>query len=153
MSEQDVEFVRRSFLGFSQDFAEFSAGGIGHLPRFWAEDLEIDNVDGWPLPGVYRGYDGWRRWISDAFGEMRNPRPRDVRFVDTGRAVVILGEMEWLTPGDVSIAHRFATVVERREDGLIHRMRVFLDWARALAEGGAPDHPAAAEPVAARPEA
>ena len=56
MSQENLELVRRWF--------EFLAGG--ELPlHLVVEDVEIDNIKGFPVQGPYNGHSGMRAWSSD----------------------------------------------------------------------------------------
>jgi ketosteroid isomerase-like protein len=65
MSQENVDLVRRWFAFLAR----------GELPLdVAAENVEIDNIEGFPVQGPYSGHSGMQRWwddLADAFETFR----------------------------------------------------------------------------------
>ena len=70
VSDKDVEFVRRAFESFNatEGEREDDAGVRAHFARWYDPDVEIVNADDWPVPGSYRGTEGYVRWYRENYG-------------------------------------------------------------------------------------
>jgi ketosteroid isomerase-like protein len=67
MSQENSEKLHEVYELLNTRFAEFKGGDIDDLLAFFDPEVVIEMVDA-PDPETYHGYDGVRRWFSDAFG-------------------------------------------------------------------------------------
>lgn len=92
VSDADVEHVRRAFASFNAtaDEREHEAGIRAHFARWYDPDVEIVNADDWPVPGSYRGIEGYVKWYRENYGAYEDVH-YDVDFLDAvGNRVVAL---------------------------------------------------------------
>jgi ketosteroid isomerase-like protein len=117
VSDEDVEHVRRAFESFNATThdREDEAGIRAHFARWYDPDVEIVNADDWPVPGSYRGTEGYIRWYRENYGAYE-----DVRY-----GVDFLGAVGDLVVALVTISGRprgEETVLEVQL-GLVYGMR------------------------------
>jgi RimJ/RimL family protein N-acetyltransferase len=76
VSDEDVEHVRRAFESFNATThdREDEAGIRAHFARWYDPDVEIVNADDWPVPGSYRGTEGYIRWYRENYGAYEDVR-------------------------------------------------------------------------------
>jgi RimJ/RimL family protein N-acetyltransferase len=76
VSDEDVEHVRRAFESFNATThdREDEAGIRAHFARWYHPDVEIVNADDWPVPGSYRGTEGYIRWYRENYGAYEDVR-------------------------------------------------------------------------------
>jgi ketosteroid isomerase-like protein len=126
MSQENVEFVRRSFDAYA-------SGGIEATFPFYAPDIVWDPGPEWVEETVYRGHDGIRR-IDRVFLESFDDyslQLHDVRAA--GDRVVALYEAIGRIKGSTrTIRQPVAIVIDEIRDGKIAAVRSYFTWARAL---------------------
>jgi ketosteroid isomerase-like protein len=130
--DADVELLTRAFMTLSKQFDAVRAGDLSLLNEFWSPELRIENADGWPVPGTYDGYDGFRRWFDETFGEYTGYVPMRGEFTRVGDRIVACVHSRWSTPEGETVVPQVALLFQVRE-GRIARMDVFVDEDRARA--------------------
>jgi len=130
--QDDIALLERAFQTLAKQFDLVRAGDTTLMNRFWCPDLQIRNVDGWPVPGTYTGYDGFRRWFDETFGEYSGYTPERAHYARVGDRVVACVHSRWSGPHGEEVVPQVALCFTIR-DGRIAQMDVFLDEARARA--------------------
>jgi ketosteroid isomerase-like protein len=127
MSQADVEMVQQGFVVW---------GETGEPPwSTMADELEIHDHDLMDTD-VYRGHEGFRRWVenwSSAFSEFSiDP----VEFIDAGERVVVILRMTAKGTGSgVTVEREDAEVLEVR-DGIVVRVDYYNNRRQALESVG-----------------
>ena len=126
--EDDLALVKRAFEEFEvghSDIAEY-------YERFWHPEAEIESVDGFPVPGSYRGFEGYQRWFADSYGPYEDiERQLDSISVEGGRVVVLLTITGRPKGEDLELEIKIGSTYEL-EDGRIKRLCVYLGHERAI---------------------
>ena len=134
-TEADVELVRRAFEEFDPSRPE---GLEEYFDRFWHPDAVIEAADRFPVPGSYRGLDGYRQWYEDSYGPYRDVDRRLHSLTPRGDCVVMLLTITGHSiSDDVELELHIGTTYEV-EDDRIRRMRIYLSHERALEAAAAP---------------
>jgi ketosteroid isomerase-like protein len=134
VTDAEIELLERAFVTLSKQFEAVRQGDISLMTEFWDPELEIRNVDGWPVPGSYAGYDGFRQWFDETFGEYSGYVPVRAEYTRVGDRIVARVHSRWSGPGGEEVVPQVALRFEVR-DGRIARMDVFIDERRALNAG------------------
>jgi ketosteroid isomerase-like protein len=127
-NDDDIDLVRRAFLEFEvgrTDLAEY-------YNRFWHPDAEIESVDGFPVPGSYRGFDGYQRWFADSYGPYEDVERRLDSITREGDRIVALLTITGRPRGDdLELEVKTGSTYEV-EDGRIKRLCVYVGHERAI---------------------
>ena len=113
-------------------FAEFDAerlrtGGLEEFfHRFYTDDLVIEHCDAFPVPGTYRGIEGYRDWLDEALGPYEDVR-WDMRSVemDGDRVVAVVRTHARLREEGLELEVGLRCVYDMR-DGRAWRVRVYV---------------------------
>jgi len=130
MSEDNVEIVRRSILGYNDRGVDALVENIAHDAEFHPPKESME-------PGVYRGPDGVRTYFertSEMFEEQRIESV-DVIDVDDTRVIAVVKAVA-STPhfgGEVEMDWAWLITVE---DGMLTHTVTFTDRAQALEAAG-----------------
>ena len=130
--EEDIALLERAFQTLAKQFDAVRAGDTTLMTRFWCPDLKIRNVDGWPVPGEYHGYEGFRHWFDETFGEFSGYTPERATYARVGDRVIACVHSRWSGPHGEEVVPQVALCFAIR-DGRIAGMDVFLDEGRARA--------------------
>ncbi len=131
-ADDDIALLERAFLTLARQFEAVRAGDISLMTEFWDPQLRIENVDGWPVPGSYHGYDGFRRWFDETFGEFLGYTPERAEYRRAGDWIIASVYSRWTGPDGEEVVPQVALRFRIR-DGRIAHMDVFTDEGRALA--------------------
>jgi ketosteroid isomerase-like protein len=127
-SNPDVELIRRAFSEFEVGRTDIDE----YFNRFWHPDAEIESVDGFPVPGSYRGLDGYRRWFADSYGPYEDVERRLDSITVEGDRVVVLMTITGHPKGDsLELEVKTGSTYEV-EDGRIRRLCVYVGHERAI---------------------
>src|SRR3954447_936773 len=66
-SQGDIDRVRAAYEEFNARFEQLKSGDLAGLEDYCDPDIVMIPVDGWPVPGRFEGYDGYRRWMREVF--------------------------------------------------------------------------------------
>ena len=122
MSQENVEFVRRVYEGWSRgDFSEGEA---------FDPDIEFEMVD-WPAPARSRGIEEMRRTWQTTLSAWDDFRAEPDDFVDYGKNVLVLNSIRGRGKGSgVEVSAQTATVWTV-EAGKVVRLALYWDTALA----------------------
>jgi uncharacterized protein len=125
MSEENVEIVRRYY-------AAWNAGGLDAARVFWSDDFEWHDAPGMPDGGVYRGAEAAAAHFRDLNEVLGTMEVHLDRVLSAGDEVFVLLHVHLDAPrGELALdGPIFETV--RIEEGMISRIRLFLDENAAL---------------------
>jgi ketosteroid isomerase-like protein len=127
-TDADVAVVRRAF----EDFEVRPDRIEGYFARFWHADAVIESPDGFPVPGSYRGLEGYRRWFEDTYGPYDDVRRQLHSLTAEGDCVVMLLTITGRPrEDDVELELNVGSTYEI-EDGRIRRMCVYVGHEHAL---------------------
>jgi ketosteroid isomerase-like protein len=125
----NVALVRRAF----EEFDLRDVGLEAYFRRHYTPDGVVEFVDGFPVPGVYRGVEGYKRWYEDSYGPYEDVRRRLDSIQAEGDLVVALVTITGKPVGeDVELEVQVGNTYEL-EDGKIRHLRVYVGHERALA--------------------
>ena len=130
MSSQDVEIVRRLYRAYER-------GDIDSMLQELHPDFEFDASDRLPDEGVVRGREAYGDFIRRNFEVWGDFRITVDRLVDADEAVVAILHIIGTGKGSGATAEERTAHVIWLDDGVPHRLKVFVDPARALALVGA----------------
>jgi ketosteroid isomerase-like protein len=134
VTDEDVEHVRRAFESFNattNDRAD-EAGIRAHFERWYDPDVEIVNADDWPVPGSYRGTDGYVRWYRENDGAYDDVR-YDVDFLGgVGDRVVALVTISGRPRGEETVLEVQLGLVYGMRGGRIASVSLHLGHAGAM---------------------
>jgi ketosteroid isomerase-like protein len=127
-NEHDVAFVRRAF----EDFEVRSGTLEDYFQRYYLPDGAIEFVDGFPVSGVYRGIEGYKRWFEDSYAPYDDVRRTLVSISAIGDRVVALISITGRPKGeDLQLELQVGNTYEL-EDGRIRHLRVYVGHQRAI---------------------
>jgi ketosteroid isomerase-like protein len=141
MSSENVELVKQILPPEIDFVALVREGDVAAVPidlsRF-AEDLEVSFTPGVDSPETtYRGIEGllegWEEWLTP--WESYDLTTED--YVDAGEHVVVLARIRGRTSRDHVVVEHSPAATMTISDGLVVRMRFYLDRAEALEAAGA----------------
>jgi len=127
VDDPELNLLRRAWRALSDNFDTLTAGDLSPIEAYWSPELVIEHVDGWPVPGTYDGYDGFRQWWTEVFG-------RDYTGYETmgyeaerlGDQLFLLVDTRWnARDGETLVVPSFAVLFGFRELRIC-RMRIFL---------------------------
>lgn len=132
-TEQDVERIRGMFETFSARFDRIAAGEVdAFFAEHYTEDARIESPDAFPAPADFRGVEGYRTMVQEAYGPYEGVEWELEEAEAVGDSVVVKALIRGRAKGDpVLIEVRVAFAYEMR-DGRICRSRLFLSHERAL---------------------
>ena len=113
-------------------------GRLDRVLTSWDPELEIEQVD-WPVRATFRGYDGYRRWFTDAFASFDNVRCDPEDLIPAGDRVVVPVKISGDDHSNGVHLEVSVVLVHELRDGRILRQRIYSDRARALREAGVPE--------------
>jgi uncharacterized protein len=88
MSQENVDVVRRAL-------AAFPRGDVEEMLSYLDPDLEWHSaIVGGAEGNVYRGHDGFRRWLVDSFESFEELRNEWSEFRDLGDRVLVFGHVK-----------------------------------------------------------
>ena len=127
-TEDDLTLVQRAFEEFEVGRTDIEE----YYNRFWHPDAEIESVDGFPVPGSYRGFEGYRRWYADSYGPYEDvERHLDSITVEGDRVVALLTITGHPKDDDLELEVKTGSTYEI-EDGRIKRLCVYVGHERAI---------------------
>ena len=131
MSQENVEIVRRWWEGFNEE-------GMPPL-ALCDEEVEIRNPPEFPVPGLYQGHDGVRRWRDQVFEIVESARvePEDIVDVhgDGTTVLMLLRAKGTASYTGIEVDYEWAAIWTIR-DGKLLRAQGYLNRAEALAAAG-----------------
>jgi ketosteroid isomerase-like protein len=130
MSQENVEIVRRSILGYNDRGVDALVENIAHDAEFHPPKESME-------PGVYRGPDGVRTYFERTAEMFERQRIESVDVIDVDDTRVIAAIKAFAsTPhfaGEVEMDWAWLIAVE---DGMITHVVTFTDRAQALEAAG-----------------
>ncbi len=124
MSRENVELVRRAVEAWN-------AGAMDRLSEFFAPDVIMRGLEGWPEPGPYFGWEDVRR----AFERIREPWETDsIEVLGDVRGVGdrVVSRWRWRVQGQGPASETEFTVALTVRAGKVHYQEYFWDHAEAL---------------------
>jgi ketosteroid isomerase-like protein len=132
VSEENVKVVRYCW-------AAWIRGDLDAAFANFAPDVEWDTTtyEGWPETGVYRGHDGVRRFLDEWLAIWDRYEAGVDDYLDAGdnQVVALAWQRGHGHESHALVEMQFAMVFTLR-DGLVTRMDVYSDRARALESTG-----------------
>jgi ketosteroid isomerase-like protein len=134
VSDEDVEHVRRAFESFNAttNDREDEAGIRAHFERWYDPDVEIVNADDWPVPGSYRGTDGYVRWYRENYGAYEDVRYHVDFLGGVGDRVVALVTISGRPRGEETVLEVQLGLVYGMRGGRIASVSLHLGHAGAM---------------------
>ena len=133
INDPDLATLRVAWRSLSNHFDALSAGDLSPISEYWHPELVIEHVDGWPVPGTYTGYAGFRQWFSEAFGgDYAGYETRGYEAERIGDDVFVLVDTAWTGRDGEEVVPQVTLNFQLR-GGRIAHMDVFIDEDRALA--------------------
>lgn len=126
-SDADLALVRRAFEEFEVGRTDIEE----YFNRFWHPDAVIESVDGFPVPGSYRGLEGYRRWFEDSYAPYEDVRRRIDSISIVGDSVLVLLTISGHPKGDDMELEVQTGSAYEVEDGRIKRLCVYVGHERA----------------------
>jgi ketosteroid isomerase-like protein len=121
------------FTTFGERFEEIKAGEVeAFFAAHYADDALIESPDAFPAPTSVRGVDGYRTFVTEAYGPYEGVTWELEQVDVVGESVVAKALIRGRPQGDtLEIEVRVALTYEMR-DGRISRSRLYLSHERAL---------------------
>jgi hypothetical protein len=134
VSDKDVEHVRRAFESFNatEREREDEAGIRAHHARWYDDDVEIVNADDWPVPGSYRGTEGYLRWYRESYGAYEDVRYAVDFLGAVGERVVALVTISGRPKGEETELQVQLGLVYGMHGGRIASVELYVGHERAL---------------------
>jgi RimJ/RimL family protein N-acetyltransferase len=134
VSDEDVEHVRRAFESFNATThdREDEAGIRAHFARWYDPDVEIVNADDWPVPGSYRGTEGYIRWYRENYGAYEDVRYGVDFLGGVGDRVVALVTISGRPRGEETVLEVQLGLVYGMRGGRIASVALHLGHAGAM---------------------
>ncbi len=134
VDDPELAVLRVAWRSLSDHFGALRAGDLSVVSAYWHPDLVIEHVDGWPVPGTYTGYDGFRQWFGETFGgDYAGYQTRGYEVERIGDELFVLVDTAWTgRDGDELVVPKFAVLFGFRERRIC-RMRVYLSADAAVA--------------------
>jgi ketosteroid isomerase-like protein len=134
VDDPELAVLRVASRSLSDHFGALRAGDLSVVSAYWHPDLVIEHVDGWPVPGTYTGYDGFRQWFGETFGgDYAGYQTRGYEVERIGDELFVLVDTAWTgRDGDELVVPKFAVLFGFRERRIC-RMRVYLSADAAVA--------------------
>src|SRR3954447_26273428 len=127
-SDSDLTLVQRALEELEVGRTDLEA----YYRRFWHPEAEIEAVDGFPVPGSYRGFDGYRRWYEDSYAPYEGVERRVDSISVEGDSVLVLLTISGRPKGDdLELEVQTGSAYEV-EDGRIKRLCVYVGHDRAV---------------------
>ena len=132
-TESDLDKIRRLFETFSSRFEEIKAGEVDDFfAEYYTEDALLESPDAFPAPTNARGLEGYRAFVTDAYGPYEGVTWQLESADIVEESVVAKALIRGRPVGDpLEIEVRVALVYEMT-DGRIMRSRLYLSHERAL---------------------
>jgi ketosteroid isomerase-like protein len=126
MSQENIEVVRRCFEAWDR-------GDVDAVVREYSADVEVDMSR--VIDGTFHGREAVRDYYVSVFDNLRFTND-DLELIDAGDDVVALTRARGTgtgtgAEGEVSFAYVFTV-----RDGLVRRIRMFVDHREALEAAG-----------------
>lgn len=129
----DAAHVRRAFDSFNERFESLRTDALRDYHReFFVPDSVVDNVDGFPTPAGYVGFDGYRQWFDDCYEPYRDVRWAIDSVEPVGDRVIAVARSGGRAHGDPTWLEVKLAMVYALEGGRITRIEVFLSEEAAL---------------------
>jgi len=134
VSDEDVEHVRRAFESFNATSGEREdeAGIRAHHARWYDPDVEIVNADDWPVPGSYRGTEGYLQWYRQNYGPYEDVRYAVDFLGAVGDRVVALVNISGRPRGEDTELEVQLGLVYGMRNGRIARVELYVGHERAM---------------------
>lgn len=133
VSGSDLEHIRRAFLEFNERYDRLREDGLEEYhAEFYAPDAVIEHVDGFPLPGRYEGFDGYREWFAESYGSYRDVTWQIAGVHLVGERVVALVRVSGRPEDDPVELELALGITYEMRDGKIGHVRVYVGHERAL---------------------
>jgi RimJ/RimL family protein N-acetyltransferase len=134
VSDEDVEHVRRAFESFNATThdREDEAGIRAHFARWYDPDVEIVNADDWPVPGSYRGTEGYISWYRENYGAYEDVRYGVDFLGGVGDRVVALVTISGRPRGEGTVLEVQLGLVYGMRGGRIASVALHLGHAAAM---------------------
>jgi ketosteroid isomerase-like protein len=130
----DASHIRGAFADFNARYEELTTPDLmqAYHARWYDPASQIINVDGWPVPATYEGFEGYVRWYAENYATYDDVR-FDVEAIEpTANHVVTIARVSGRPKGeDERLEIQIGLTYELRE-GRIWRVRVYLGHERAL---------------------
>jgi ketosteroid isomerase-like protein len=130
MSQENVEVVRRALEAYE-------GGDVEEMLAYIDSDSELHSaIVGGAEGNVYRGHEGFRKWLADSWGSFEELRNEWSEFRDLGERVLCLGHVKARGRGsgmELDSPIGFVFTVRR---GKVVRAEGFLSRAQALEAAG-----------------
>lgn len=124
---EDMEIVLEAFKSFDVGHTDIDA----YYNRFWHPDAVIESVDAFPVPGIYRGLDGYKQWYEDVYAPYEDVERRLDSVGLAGGCVLVLLTIKGHPKGDdLELEIQTGSAYEV-EDGRIKRLSVYVGHERA----------------------
>ncbi len=133
VDDAEIALLERAFVTLSSSSTPCAGRHLAD-DRVLGPAARIRNADGWPVPGTYAGYDGFRQWFDETFGEYSGYVPIRAEYTRVGDRIVAWVHSRWSGPEGEEVVPQVALRFQVR-DGRIARMDVFIDERRALNAG------------------
>ena len=127
-TDEDVAVVQRAFEEFEVGRTDIEE----YYNRFWHPDAEIESVDGFPVPGRYRGLDGYRHWFEDSYAPYEDVHRKIDSISVEGDCVLVLLTITGRPRGDETELEIQTGSAYEVEDGRIRRLCVYVGHERAV---------------------
>jgi ketosteroid isomerase-like protein len=130
----DAAHIRGAFADFNARYEELADPQLvrAYHARWYDPASQIINVDGWPVPATYEGFEGYVRWYAENYATYDDVR-FDVEAIEpTASHVVALARVSGRPKGEQErLEIQIGLTYELRE-GRIWRVRLYLGHDRAL---------------------
>jgi ketosteroid isomerase-like protein len=131
-TEADVERVREAYAEFNARFHQLKTGDLTGFEDYCSEDVVMIPVDGWPVSGLFEGFDGYRRWLREVYAGTAENRFEQIEAFVVGEYVVATMLSRGRAEDDPIEMEAPVGVVHVLRDGLITNAWVYLGHERAL---------------------
>ena len=129
----DLEHVRRAYLEFNERYEALREGGLeAYHAEFYAPDAVIEHVDSFPSPGSYEGFEGYREWFGQSYGNYRDVTWQVIGVHMVADRVVALVKVSGKPPDDDTVLELELGITYEMRDGKIGHVRVYVGHERAL---------------------
>jgi hypothetical protein len=137
----DIDHVRAAFDEFNVRFEllRSDAGLKAYHEDFFVPECVIDNVESFPVPKRYQGFEGYRSWFDETLAPYEGIQWRVQHVEPIGERVFTLASISGREPGDPTLIEVRLALNYTLRDRRISRIDVYLNHeaAREAASGTA----------------